>query len=416
MRTPIFTPSRTGTCTSFSWIIFRFLSGLVADHVFLRYQPPRGGVHLHEILLVLAHHRGNGPREHRADVLDLREIELRKAVEVRSRRVLGQREGRDDALHARGLDHLALEVRVLVQPVILELRVSQVAAPADGPDGFQLPRSPHRPRGVLLFGHEILIGEDLRRRPWIDEVLRVLAHRRGPRPRQGRAGVLDVPEIERHHAVERRHGRAQGHLAGGDARHDLLQRSRCHRAALVQGVPGEPVVLELGERQVRPPLDQADDLDPRSLIHDSIPALHPSAATARRRTAFSRTNNATASPPPAALIQRSAPKAFAGMKRHRPATPWQTRAANPRGRAAWPIIAAEMNQTPATARDRSTAIDSGSPLRSSVPENTKRKGITNSVQPKAMATQPVRLGSAPARFAATNAAIATGGEIIDRHP
>src|SRR6266853_1773694 len=109
MRTPIFTPSRTGTCTSFSWIIFRFLS----------------------CLLVLAHHRGNGSREHRADVLDPREVELRKTVEFRNRRVLGQREARDDALHACGLDHLAPELRLLVQPVILELRVSQVAASAD---------------------------------------------------------------------------------------------------------------------------------------------------------------------------------------------------------------------------------------------------------------------------------------------
>src|SRR5438045_8865393 len=75
-----------------------------------------------------------------------------------------------------------------------------------------------------------------------------------------------------------------------------------------------------------------------------------------------------------------------------------------------------MNQTPATARDKSTAIESGSPFSNSVPENTKRKGITNSGHPKAMATQPVRLGWAPARFDATKAAIATGGEIIDRHP
>ena len=43
-----------------------------------------------------------------------------------------------------------------------------------------------------------------------------------------------------------------------------------------------------------------------------------------------------------------------------------------------------MNQTPATARDKSTAIDSGSPFSRSVPENTKRKGITNNVQPKAI--------------------------------
>src|SRR6267378_4892469 len=179
MRTPIFTPSRTGTCTSFSWIMLppplpsyqrarRAVGGwrqsrsvasprsgapascscrlsFLPDHIFLRHQPHRGGVHLHEVLLVLAHHRWNGSPEHRADVLDLREVELRKAVEVRNHWVPGQREARDDALHACSLDHLAFEPRVLVQPVILELRVSQVAAPADGPDGFQLPRSPDRP-------------------------------------------------------------------------------------------------------------------------------------------------------------------------------------------------------------------------------------------------------------------------------
>src|SRR5882672_2701762 len=144
MRTPMFTPSRTGTCTSFSWIIFRLPSCLLADHVFLRHKPHRRGVHLHEVLFVLAHHCGNGSREHRAYVLDLREVELCKAVEVRNHWVPRQREARDDALHARGLNHLAFELRVLVQPVILELRVSEVAPPANGPDGLQLPRSPDR--------------------------------------------------------------------------------------------------------------------------------------------------------------------------------------------------------------------------------------------------------------------------------
>ena len=42
--------------------------------------------------------------------------------------------------------------------------------------------------------------------------------------------------------------------------------------------------------------------------------------------------------------------------------------------------------------------------------------MTKIVQPNAIATQPVRLGSAPARLAATKAATATGGEISDRQP
>src|SRR2546429_9608479 len=75
-----------------------------------------------------------------------------------------------------------------------------------------------------------------------------------------------------------------------------------------------------------------------------------------------------------------------------------------------------MNQTPATASAKSRAMAAGWPFMSRGSEKTNRKGMTNNVQPNAIATQPVLFASAPARLAATNAAIATGGEIIDKQP
>ena len=213
---------------------------------------------------------------------------------------------------------------MIVQPVVLELGMAEIAAPMDGTDDLELPGFLHRRCRARLLGHQVLVGEDLRgNQAQVDEGLRVLAHRRGRRPRKRRPGIFQAAEVERHHAVERRNRSAEGDLAGGEARHDFLQRGRVDCATLVPGVLSQPVVLELGERQVRSPLHQAHDLDHGGILHHRSPVSsnYLSAAAARRRTAFSQKNSAMARPIPAALIHRPAPNAPAGVKMTIPVMP-----------------------------------------------------------------------------------------------
>jgi len=151
-------------------------------------------------------------------------------------------------------------------------------------------------------------------------------------------------------------------------------------------------------------------LNPAALCTERSPPFIPGGEARRRRFSPVRTSHGKTYS--RALIQRPAPKA-PPHEQAQARDCEEDRAARPRGRAAYPIIAAEMNHTP---RPRGQ-IEASKRIafQQQRPGNTKRKGSRQ--RPAEGHRRPAgAIRIAPARFAATKAAIATGGEIIERHP